>query len=114
MIRNLRRFIITIYLIVLIILLSLQIWSQLTEKDLSVLGYIYWMNLIGWIGIVRVKKLRSVVSLGISLILTIIAATLFALGLKGVSEVIFKILFIILLVGVMQAIFENRPVYESK
>ena len=102
--------IIIAYLLVFSGLLLLQIWIEITGSGFSLASSIYWMILIGWIGLILKYKLRESFSLTIAFVLFAAAAIFTTLGFISIGETIMRLSLIGWMIGIVQSVIN----YEKK
>lgn len=96
------------YIISLLLLALIQLWSQSWGYGFSVSNWIYWLILMGLIVIVLYYRKKSSFFLKIGLVLFLIGVTFTVINLIFVAETIFRISFIFWLVGIIKALQEYR------
>ena len=108
LINSFKVLVVAMYLVILVALLGLQVWSKFIESGFSVVSFIYWMILFGWIGLIVNYKWSSSTSLVPALALFILGALLATIGFREIAETVMRISFIGWMVGITQALVEYK------
>lgn len=104
----LKNSLIVIYTVLFTVLILFQIFLLVSNSSYSILSYLYWLILLGWIYKTKEKKLSSDITLRVAFILSVIAVIFHFLGLRSIGETIMRIGFIGWIIGFAQAIIEYR------
>ena len=95
-------------LLIIIGLVLIQLWSEVVGLNLKLTGLIYWVFLLGWVGLVYNFKIKSFTSFGLGFGLFVMSAFLVIFNQFAVGEIVMRISLIFWLVGIAQALFEYR------
>jgi len=96
------------YILILASLLFLETWARFYGTGYTIATLIYWIFLLGWVGLIINYKLKSTTSYFLGFILLPFVIALTVISIRNIAEVFMRIVFVFFLVGMIQALIEYK------